>query len=89
VRCSVSSLPTHPADHAAEGIDKNIALAATEEGLLEQVEAALARIEQNSYGCCQSCSSAIPAARLEALPYTAFCVACAAADQSAGARSAS
>jgi RNA polymerase-binding transcription factor DksA len=81
---SISNVPTHPADHDAEGLDKNIALAETEEGLLEQVEAALARIENQTYGRCQSCGIGIPAARLEALPYTAFCVDCAAASESAG-----
>jgi DnaK suppressor protein len=77
----ISRLPTHLADNDADGIDQNIALAATEEGLLEQVEAALTRIEQGDYGRCQSCEGPIPAARLEALPYTAFCVSCAAASE--------
>jgi RNA polymerase-binding transcription factor DksA len=80
----LSKVPTHPADNDAEGIDQNIALAATEEGLLEQVEAALGRIENGTYGHCETCGRAIPEARLEILPYTAYCVQCAAVHQAAG-----
>ena len=58
----ITRVPTHPADNDAEGIDNNIALAETEQGLLEQVEDALSRIEQGTYGRCQACDREIPAA---------------------------
>lgn len=79
----ISSVPTHPADNDAEGVENHIALAENEQGLLEQVEEALSRLEQGTYGHCQSCGCEIPEARLEALPYTAQCVNCAAATQAA------
>ena len=46
------------------------------EGTLEQVEAALQRLEDGSYGKCARCGGNIPAARLGALPYAELCIAC-------------
>jgi RNA polymerase-binding protein DksA len=73
----LSSLPTHNADHDSEGVDVQITLAQNEEGILEQVEAALGRIEDGSFGKCQNCGKEIASARLDALPYTAYCIHCA------------
>jgi DnaK suppressor protein len=42
---------------------------------LEHIEQALARISDGSYGYCAVCGSAIPEGRLEARPWTPFCVA--------------
>jgi len=44
---------------------------------LEQIHSALVRIERNEYGICAICGETIPIGRLEALPYTDRCVACA------------
>ena len=41
---------------------------------LEQIEAALARIANGSYGFCAVCGAAIPEGRLEARPWTPFCI---------------
>jgi len=41
---------------------------------LEQIEAALARIADGSYGQCAICGAEIPEGRLEARPWTPFCV---------------
>lgn len=45
--------------------------------LRSKVDNALARIEDGTYGTCERCGEAIPVARLDALPYTTFCVDCA------------
>lgn len=45
---------------------------------LTEVDAALARVDDGSYGTCESCGRAIPAARLEARPFASRCVDCAA-----------
>jgi len=73
----LSSLPTHNADHDSEGVDVQITLAQNEEGILEQVESALARIEDGTFGKCQNCGKEVAVARLEALPYTPYCIKCA------------
>ncbi|GAA2332959.1 TraR/DksA C4-type zinc finger protein [Streptomyces kunmingensis] len=44
--------------------------------VLTEIEAALARVEDGSYGICRSCSEPIPVERLEILPYTPYCVPC-------------
>ena len=40
------------------------------------IDDALARIDEGSYGVCESCESDIAEARLEALPFTRLCVSC-------------
>lgn len=43
---------------------------------LAQIGQALERIEDGTYGTCQRCGQSIADERLEALPYTAFCIDC-------------
>lgn len=72
-----SSVPTHPADQDVEGLDSEIAIAQNQELLLEQVEAAIERIEAGTYGVCQQCGRRIDAQRLQAVPYASHCIDCA------------
>lgn len=44
---------------------------------LDEIERALAKFEDNSYGICEKCARAIAPERLEAKPATRFCVDCA------------
>ena len=44
----------------------------------EEIAAAIARIEDGSYGSCSHCGVTIAKGRLEARPSTAFCISCAA-----------
>lgn len=41
---------------------------------LDQIDAALERISAGTYGWCGVCGAAIPEGRLEARPWTPFCV---------------
>ncbi len=43
---------------------------------LHQIERALQRLKQGTYGLCESCGCKIPVGRLNALPYTTLCIAC-------------
>jgi DnaK suppressor protein len=43
---------------------------------LGQIERALVRLKQGTYGVCEICQAKIPVARLNALPYTTFCINC-------------
>jgi len=43
---------------------------------IEEIDAALARLEEGTYGRCVRCGSAIPAERLEFRPFAAGCVTC-------------
>ena len=71
------AIKSHPADAAVEGMDKEVVVAQNQEHLLEEVDAAIARIEQRSFGKCVDCGHAIPKQRLDAIPYTRWCAACA------------
>ena len=56
--------------------DRDQALHAHIMAALEDIEAALARIESGDYGRCTSCGDRIPSARLEAIPAATVCVDC-------------
>ena len=43
---------------------------------LTQIERALARLKQGTYGACEGCQKKIPVGRLNALPYATHCVEC-------------
>ena len=43
---------------------------------LSQIERALARLKQGTYGLCEACQAKIPVGRLNALPYTTMCITC-------------
>lgn len=43
---------------------------------LHQIERALQRLKQGTYGLCEGCACKIPVGRLNALPYTTLCIAC-------------
>lgn len=43
---------------------------------LSDIERALDRLDEGTYGICAGCSNAIPARRLEVQPFAIFCVDC-------------
>jgi DnaK suppressor protein len=43
---------------------------------LHQIERALQRLKQGTYGLCEACGGKIPVGRLNALPYTTLCIEC-------------
>ncbi|CAN5781895.1 RNA polymerase-binding protein DksA [soil metagenome] len=53
---------------------ENLTLAAQFREQLNEVEGAMARLEDGTYGTCEVCGKAITAARLEAMPSTRFCI---------------
>jgi DnaK suppressor protein len=66
------------ADVAFDASGEEIAtqLAELEAKELAQVERALRRLKQGTYGKCEGCSAKIPIARLNALPYSTLCIKC-------------
>ena len=44
---------------------------------LDEVEAALAKLDGGNYGVCEDCGTQIPPARLEAKPAAKYCIDCA------------
>lgn len=51
-------------------------LSDTERNTLLQIENALRRMDEGSYGRCSNCGQSIALPRLEALPWARFCVDC-------------
>src|SRR5919201_1870964 len=51
-------------------------LAELEARELSQIERALVRMKQGTYGVCEVCQGKIPVARLNALPYSTTCIEC-------------
>jgi DnaK suppressor protein len=72
----LSAYDEHQADAATETFERerDVAMEAEAQTILRQVEIALKKIEDGSYGTCERCGKIIPAARLEAIPYTPFCI---------------
>jgi len=56
--------------------ERDLALAAQASLAVEEIDDALDRVKDKSYGACERCQQPIPKARLRALPYARLCVAC-------------
>ncbi|HOB87029.1 MAG TPA: TraR/DksA C4-type zinc finger protein [Bacillota bacterium] len=74
----LSLADNHPADLASENFErsKEISLQEQSYNRLRQVEEALKRIEEGTYGICRRCGADIGRERLEALPEALLCHAC-------------
>jgi YteA family regulatory protein len=72
----LSSYDNHPADSGTELFERSKDLAIDEhhEDQMAKVENALKAIEDGTYGKCAECGKEIPFERLEAIPYTLYCV---------------
>lgn len=68
-------------DGTTEAVER-LATTATARSLaasIADIDHALEKIDEGSYGICDRCGEVIPAARLSALPASALCVGCASA----------
>lgn len=74
-----TSMPTHMADLGSDNFDQELTLSllGSEKNALDQIEAAIERIDDGTYGQCDKCGARIPRARLDAIPYASQCVQCA------------
>jgi DnaK suppressor protein len=66
----------HQADQGTDDFDRTISLEVTskEYGILRQIERALEKMDENTYGICDITGEDIPLARLEAVPYAIMTV---------------
>jgi len=82
----LSNRPLHPADlgsHSYE-VDMGLDLIQNEEALIEEINAALRRLDEGTFGQCELCRQEISQDRLQALPYARWCVACARREEARG-----
>ena len=76
---SLSNAPLHMADLGTDNFEQEftLSLLQNQEQALDEIREALRRIERGTFGQCEECHQPVPKARLQALPYTRHCVACA------------
>ncbi len=72
----LSSMPIHMADIGTDNYEQEFALGLmdSERKLLREIDDALGRIEQRTYGICEGTGKPIPKARLEAQPWAKYCI---------------
>ena len=72
----LSSADQHPAELATETmereLDQSVVLHAEAE--IAEIEAAVRRLDEGTYGRCEECGQPISDARLEAMPAARFCL---------------
>jgi YteA family regulatory protein len=68
----------HLADTATDTYDRELdySLEENSEHVLADIDAALGRIEDGTYGTCTNCGKQIPEERLEARPWATLCIDC-------------
>jgi DnaK suppressor protein len=71
-----SGYSQHQADQGTDDFDRTITLEVTsrEYGILRQIDRAMEKIEDNTYGICDITGDPIPVARLDAVPYATMTV---------------
>ncbi len=74
----LSGYSLHIADSADEDYNRSFSLdlVSNKEELLNEIDAALDRIEEGTYGQCEMCGGKIPLKRLEAKPQARYCLKC-------------
>jgi RNA polymerase-binding protein DksA len=72
----LSSMPIHMADLGTDNYEQEFALGLmdSERKLIREIDAALERIEDGTYGICEGTGKQIARARLEAQPWARYCV---------------
>lgn len=61
---------------AAVDRERDLALSAQARVEVDEIDHALAKVANGSYGICEGCGQPIPRARLKALPHARLCIAC-------------
>ncbi|MHC2067851.1 TraR/DksA family transcriptional regulator [Bremerella sp. T1] len=75
----LSKMPIHMADIGSDNYEQEFSLnlLAAEQVTLGEIDSALARIEAGEYGACVECGQRIKKSRLNAIPFTHYCIDCA------------
>jgi RNA polymerase-binding protein DksA len=74
----LSAYSLHMADMATDNYDRefSLSLADNEQKILNRINSALEKIENDTYGLCEACEKKISKVRLKAVPYAELCVPC-------------
>ncbi len=73
---NLSNLPMHMADMGTDNYEQEFTLGLVEKdrGLLREINHALAKIQDGTYGICEGTGKSIPTARLEIQPWAKFSI---------------
>ena len=73
-----AGMATHMADLGSDNFqhDFELGLLSDEGTVIEMIDEALTRLDENEYGICIECGQEISPARLEVKPYARFCLEC-------------
>lgn len=74
----LSAVPYHPADLGSDAFEQTLSLALleNESSAIREIDAALERMDEGTYGACEECASPIDRTRLRALPQATLCLRC-------------
>jgi RNA polymerase-binding protein DksA len=74
----LSNLPIHIADMGSDTYEQdfNLGLLENEGEEIHEIDAALEKIDEKTYGLCEQCNTQIPEKRLSVIPYTRLCIQC-------------
>lgn len=74
----LSNVPIHIADVGTDNFEQDftLGLIENEDQELREIDSALERITDKTYGVCDKCSKYIPTKRLDAIPYARLCISC-------------
>ncbi|HZE97826.1 MAG TPA: TraR/DksA C4-type zinc finger protein [Planctomycetota bacterium] len=74
----LAGVPLHLADMGTDSSehDVNATVAGSANEEIREIDEALARIQDGTYGLCEYCEKPIPEGRLEAIPYARLCIPC-------------
>lgn len=80
----LSAVPYHPADLGTDRFEQalSLALLENESTALREVDLALERMDEGTYGACEDCGNPIGKARLRALPQARLCRRCKSLEES-------
>ena len=72
------SFSLHMADAGTDSFDRDLALSriSAEQDALYEIDEAINRIRDGTYGICVHCEEEISPKRLNAVPWTPYCIAC-------------
>lgn len=78
-RSDLSNMPIHLADAGSDTfeLENTLGLVGSERKMLQEIDDALDRIENGTYGICEGGAEPISKARLKAIPWARYCVKCA------------
>ena len=74
----LSAYTVHMADMAADTYERELSMniVSSEQEILYQIDDALKRLDDGSFGTCQQCNQPILMSRLKAVPYASLCISC-------------